>query len=165
MLGRLAPRLVAALLVAGCSSSHPHDLPDGAPSQTPHHGVASVQPVLGSSEYQLPLAARGFGRPRPVEISNGGDGTGIVRGITWTSWGKASSYGYSLTDAMSHAGPGHHRYVVVRAEVHAYDLGTCQGRPAYLRLAVRSAPRPSEALSRRWTPWGQTPFICSDYRH
>jgi hypothetical protein len=151
------------LLTAGCfSSARDAPAPDGGPTAPlhTHRGGAPTAPVLGSSDYQLPLAARGFGHTHPPVISNGGDGTGRVTHIKWTGWGHATSYGYGVTQV-----PLGTAYPKVRAVVRVSDLGTCQRHPAYLRLSIRRAPRPGAPVSHRWRSWGETALICRDYRH
>jgi hypothetical protein len=77
--------------------------------------------------------AEGFGTVRPARIFNGGDPTGLLMNVTWSSWGgstaKGMGTGYyeppNAPVAASTAQP---------ADVEAFDLGTCKGKPAYLRV-------------------------------
>lgn len=67
---------------------------------------------------------------RPAVINNGGDPTGLVTGVTWTTWGRTTADG---NGTGTYVGP---RQSVadgtqVRAMIKAYDLTTCHGRPAY----------------------------------
>jgi len=155
---RSAVGMVALLAAIGCTAggttAPTRQLPE------PHGELATATPVLGSTQYALPMAARGFGRAHPRSFSNGGDGTGWVRRITWTDWGADVAYGHGFTQVYVR-GVG---YPLVRAVVRADDLGACQGRPAYLRLSIRRALRPSSPVSRRWKPWQPSPRICTNWR-
>jgi hypothetical protein len=75
----------------------------------------------------------GFGQVRPTEISLGGDPTGILTGISWQSWGGSQATG---TGTSTYVGPGQ---TVAQgsqqtATVDAFDLGTCNGAPAYQQV-------------------------------
>jgi hypothetical protein len=65
---------------------------------------------------------------RPGGINNGCDPTGIVTGITWTSWngrqarGTGTGWWGEPTVAAGKSEP---------VELLAYDLGECKGHPAY----------------------------------
>lgn len=91
-----------------------------APGRTTAHG-----PALGtiwSSNQQ------GYGMTRPTAFFNGGDPTGLVKNVKWTSWGQAraegdgQSYFPHQSVADSTLEPVH---------VIAFDLGDCHGTPAY----------------------------------
>jgi hypothetical protein len=153
---RPAVGLVTLLVAIGCSGG---TTAARRPLPEPRAEPATATPVLGSKQYELPMAARGFGRAHPRSFSNGGDGTGWVRQITWTDWGARVAYGHGFTQVYARGG-----YPRVRAVVRAYHLGTCQGRPAYLRLSIRRAPQPSAPVSPRWERWQPTPRICTNWR-
>ncbi|SEM60159.1 RNA polymerase sigma factor [Streptacidiphilus jiangxiensis] len=82
-------------------------------------------PVLGRlwSTYQ-----QGFGQVAPVSVFNGGDPTGAIQGMHWTSWGGPQAVGtgtgwYPGTNvANGHPSP---------ARLVASDLGLCDGILAY----------------------------------
>ena len=73
----------------------------------------------------------GYGHVKPRTIFNGGDPTGLVKNITWTSWGgrRAIGNGTSLwvgphqIVAQGHFEKG--------ARIVLFHLGRCHGRPAY----------------------------------
>jgi hypothetical protein len=73
---------------------------------------------------------KGYGQARPSTVFNGGDPTGLVTGISWSSWGGATAIG---TGTAEWVGPN--QYVATGTEetatIVAFDLGTCGGRPAY----------------------------------
>ena len=99
-------------------------------SSTPTAGTA---PTLGVAGAFAPNGV-GFGQVRPTEISLGGDPTGILAGISWQSWGGSQATG---TGTSTYVGPGQ---TVAQgsqqtATVDAYDLGTCNGAPAYQQVA------------------------------
>jgi hypothetical protein len=89
--------------------------------------VPATPPVLG-----VPWAQnqQGYGHVRPGTIFNGGDPTGLVQYVTWSSWGGASAVG---TGTAEYVGPGQSvaAGTPARAEVVAFRLGFCDGRKAY----------------------------------
>jgi len=113
--GRRWLGVAVVLVCAGCASS-------------PGHEQAAV-PTLGRPAGLFAHGA-GFGQVRPPKIFNGGDPTGLVSHITWTSWGGARASGTGMSD---YVGPG--QSVATgsqeRVTVVAFDRGTCHGRPAY----------------------------------
>ena len=88
---------------------------------------SSMPPVLAGpwSSYQT-----GYGHVKPPVINNGGDPTGVVTAIRWTTWGGPRAVG---TGRGSYVGP--HSVVAggsyASAEIVLFHLGTCKGRPAY----------------------------------
>src|SRR5450756_253858 len=86
--------------------------------------------------------ATGYGTVRPSEISSGGDPSGSVSDITWTSWGGAqatgtgtASYGagsYGTCTAWKAAHPGSSETCDQRVPIVAYNLkASCGGHPGY----------------------------------
>jgi hypothetical protein len=83
----------------------------------------------------------GYGTARPSEISSGGDPSGSVSNITWTSWGFAqatgtgtASYGagnYGTCTAWKAAHPGSPEDCSQRVPIVAYSLSDCNGHPGY----------------------------------
>src|SRR5664280_670049 len=84
----------------------------------------------------------GYGTARPSEISSGGDPSGSVSNITWTSWGGAqatgtgtASYGagsYGTCTAWKAAHPGSSETCDQRVPIVAYNLkASCRGHPGY----------------------------------
>jgi hypothetical protein len=60
-------------------------------------------PVLGQPAGDFGVDSRGFGEVRPATVFNGGDPTGLVTGITWSSWGGSTATGTGTSD---YVGPG-----------------------------------------------------------
>jgi hypothetical protein len=94
--------------------------------------TAGTAPTLGVAGAFAPNGV-GFGQVRPTEISLGGDPTGILTDISWQSWGGSQVTG---TGTSTYVGPGQ---TVAQgsqqtATVDAYDLGTCNGAPAYQQV-------------------------------
>jgi hypothetical protein len=107
-----------------------------------YHGV-----VLGST-YFLPGPDRGIGRgtPRPKVIFNGGDPSGVVSKIRWTTWGGKAAIGYGLNPIFK---PGGGYYATpARIELKAVDIGRCyKGSPqSYTKPVARETVRPRD----RW---------------
>ena len=72
----------------------------------------------------------GFGKVKPVTVFNGGDPTGLVRGIKWATWGTPEATGtgiseYVAPNQITAAGKEEPARIV------AFDLGTCSGKYAY----------------------------------
>jgi hypothetical protein len=72
----------------------------------------------------------GFGQVKPVKIFNGGDPTGLVTHVAWTSWGGARAVATGVSD---YVGPGQSVAggTEETATVVAFDLGTCDGTLMY----------------------------------
>ncbi len=75
----------------------------------------------------------GFGAIRPSAIDFNGDPTSFIDRIHWSRWGgrRAVGHGVAGFDWPGFAVADGTRYV--RATVVAFDLGTCDGHPAYRR--------------------------------
>ena len=73
---------------------------------------------------------RGYGTVRPATIDGGGSSTGLVENISWSSWGGPQATG---TGTALWVPPGAPNAAGVRqpANIVAYNLGTCNGKPAY----------------------------------
>ena len=87
-------------------------------------------PVLGAKYSPTSV---GFGEVRPGTVDLGGTGIGIVREIRWDSWGGpmatgSGTAGYATPDQPSVEAKQE------PAKVVAYDLGNCQGEPAYVKV-------------------------------
>jgi hypothetical protein len=130
--------------VAGCQS----DAAAGpAASVTPTQAAATSSPPAAVSSIPAPappssaapvlgrpagVFARGtgFGQVRPPEVDNGGDPTGLVTKITWSSWGGTTATGtgtgtYVAGNQPVAAGTPQ------RATIVAFNLGTCDGKLMY----------------------------------
>jgi hypothetical protein len=125
MVGALAGCATSA--VAGQSSS------DHAGQTVTTQTVANTttQPTLG--RVWGPGGQKGYGQVRPSTIYNGGDESGLAEHIKWASWGGTKAVGYG--EAV-YVGPGQFEYQgkMEPATIVAFDLGSCAGHPAYLRV-------------------------------
>jgi hypothetical protein len=105
---------------------------------------ATAAPTLGQPAGVFTHGA-GFGQVRPARIFNGGDPTGLVTGVTWTSWGGATASGTGTSD---YVGPS--QSVASGSEqpatVVAFDLGTCDGKLMY-RAVEWYFPQHGQAFS------------------
>lgn len=89
---------------------------------------APAGPLLGAhwcGEY-----CPGYGTSEPTEVFNGGDPTGEVSDITWSSWGGAEAKG-SGTSTYVPLGDDVANGYPAPATIVAFDLGTCGDGPAY----------------------------------
>jgi hypothetical protein len=92
-------------------------------------GPASAVPTLGRPAGVF-AHGTGFGQVKPVKIFNGGDPTGLVTHVVWTSWGGARA---AATGVSDYVGPGQSVAggTEETATVVAFDLGTCDGKLMY----------------------------------
>ena len=154
---RLAIATAAACLglaaVAGCSSASPPSTTTAptarataaattAPPTTPAASTPAASPSAqapASPPTAVPTLGQpagdfahgtGFGQVKPARIFNGGDPTGLVTHVVWTSWGGAQAVATGVSD---YVGPG--QSVATGTEepvtVTAFDLGTCDGKLMY----------------------------------
>jgi hypothetical protein len=144
LLALSAPLLAAVLLAATLTSVT---------------AAADNEPVLGSPSHYAP-AGRGWGKPHPGYVFNGGDPSGEVAKLRWRRWGQPAAIGHGVTWLLRpqggyYARPGR---IVLRAE----QLGTCpDGTVAYTRLEFRVAHRPGGPVGRHWHLWAGDGDICS----
>ena len=129
----------AALACAACGSSAPAAATSPAASTSP-----AAVPVLGRSAGDFAHGA-GFGLVKPARIFNGGDPTGLLTHITWTSWGGPDAVGTGQTD---YVGPGQPVAAGTqeRATVRAFRLGSCHGTLMY-RAVEWYFPQHGQAFS------------------
>lgn len=99
--------------------------PTGPASASPQAPV----PTLGQSVGVF-AHGQGFGQVKPTKIFNGGDPTGLVTQVVWSSWGGAQAIATGISD---YVGPG--QTVAGGKEepatVVAFNLGTCDGKLMY----------------------------------
>lgn len=103
--------------------------------------LAAVALIVGAQAFaagQVPVLAgpwssgqQGYGHAKPRTIFNGGDPTGLVRTIHWSSWGGQRATGSGTAEWV-----GPHQTVAAGkfeagATVVLFHLGRCHGRPAY----------------------------------
>jgi hypothetical protein len=113
--------------------------PKATPKATPVTPKPAAVTTLGILDSTLPYQ-KGYGTARPSEISVGGDSSGNVTNITWTSWGGAQATGtgtagygggrYGACTAFKAAHPGVD--CEQRVPIVAYNLkSNCGGHPGY----------------------------------
>lgn len=88
-------------------------------------------PVLGA---QWATYQTGFGTVAPHAVFNGGDPTGELSITSWDSWGGPTALAHGSAEYLA---PGQEVAAGTSepATAEAFDLGTCKGKRAYLRLA------------------------------
>ncbi|WP_076480502.1 hypothetical protein [Williamsia sterculiae] len=86
-------------------------------------GTPTLGKVWASSQ-------QGYGEVRPATVFNGGDPTGLVENITWSSWGGSQATG---TGTGSYEAPGQSvaDSTQQQATIVAFNLGTCDGQLMY----------------------------------
>jgi hypothetical protein len=94
--------------------------------------VAGTVPTLGVKQASTNWGA-GFGAIRPSAINFNGDPTSFISKIRWSSWSGRRAIGHGIAGFVwpGFAVADGTRYVA--ATVVAFDLGTCDGHPAYQR--------------------------------
>lgn len=115
--------------------------------------------VLGGVIYGGSLG-EGWGTPRPHRIFNGGDPSGLISNVHWSSWGGPMARGHGRHALFKPSG-GYYRHTVV-ARLKAKRIGRCEGRRAYLKLLVREPRRPGGPLG-AWHSWSGPRTICEPY--
>lgn len=117
-----------------------------------------MAPVLGAKTLNAPYG-RGWGQPHPGEIFNGGDPSGLVTQITWSSWGDSVAHGTGKNAIFRPQGGYYGKLVTI--QLAAYDLGHCSphGPLAYRKLIVREPSRPGGPIG-HWFLWGGSKTIC-----
>lgn len=87
-------------------------------------------PTLGRAVVPGPISTHGFGTIRPVAIDFGGDSSGVVEHITWSTWSGTEALGTGMAEYV-----GPHQSIAegsqLTATVVAFKLGTCGAGPAY----------------------------------
>ncbi len=143
-----------ALAVGGCSSATPPAV-SSSPSPTATASATAVsQPTASAGTATVPAASpsaspagvptlgqlagdfaqgQGFGQVKPARIFNGGDPTGLVTNVVWSSWGAAQA---TATGTAEYVGPNQSvaQGTEESATVVAFDLGTCDGKYMYQAL-------------------------------
>lgn len=95
----------------------------------PSTGATTPAPTLGRLAGVF-AQGQGFGQVEPSKIFNGGDPTGLVSKITWSSWGGATATGSGTSTYVAANQP----VAAGRpqpATIVAFDLGTCHGKLMY----------------------------------
>jgi hypothetical protein len=90
-------------------------------------------PLILGATVGVPWAPNqeGYGGVRPDAIFNGGDSSGSITKIQWSSWGRAQAIGQGtalyIPPSATSAADGR----LEQATVVAYDLGPCAGATRY----------------------------------
>lgn len=117
--------------------------------------IASANVVLGAQAFAP--NGKGWGTAEPAEIFNGGDPSGLITEVRWTSWGGATARGVGRNPIFKPHGGYYRKAVAIRLK--ASGLGRCAGQPAYTRLSVREPKRPGGPLG-PWRSWSGAASIC-----
>jgi hypothetical protein len=98
-----------------------------SPPPTPPPAAA---PTLGQPAGDFAHGSSGFGQVKPAKIFNGGDPTGLVTNVVWSSWGGAQA---TATGSSEYVGPNQSvaQGTEETATVVAFNLGTCDGKLMY----------------------------------
>jgi hypothetical protein len=98
-----------------------------SPPPTPPPAAAAT---LGQPAGDFAHGSSGFGQVKPSKIFNGGDPTGLVTKVVWSSWGGAQA---TATGTSDYVGPNQSvaQGTEQSATVVAFNLGTCDGKLMY----------------------------------
>ena len=118
--------------------------------------AAASNLVLGSAAF-AGTGGEGWGTSLPAKIFNGGDPSGLVKEIQWTSWGGRTAIGYGLGWIFKPAGGYYNRPLLV--ELRAESLGHCGSQRAYTQLAIRTPSKPEAPLG-SWHLWSEAKSLC-----
>jgi hypothetical protein len=127
--------LIGALGLAGCSAGQTttpttSSGTSSASSTTTTTATVSRVPTLGRLAGDF-AQGKGWGKVKPSEIYNGGDPTGLVQHVVWTSWGGPKAVGTGMSDYVA-ANEDVAEGTQERATVVAFILGTsCDGKLMY----------------------------------
>jgi hypothetical protein len=125
-----APNALASPVASVSSAPSAPPAPSTSASPQPSAAAAAAVPTLGRLAGIFAQGGQGFGQVKPAKIFNGGDPTGLVTGITWSTWGGPQATGSGMSD---YVGPnqsvasGTQKPVTVVA----FKLGTCHGTLMY----------------------------------
>lgn len=149
---RFTPLKAISLLLLVCALS-------GVLAVTTASGAARV--VLGSAAFAGPNG-EGWGTAKPTKIFNGGDPSGLVTRIHWTSWGGSSAIGYGLNAIFKPHG-GYYSHLA-QIELRAHGLSRCSstGPRAYTQLSFRVPSYPGGPLG-GWMSWSGAKNICKSF--
>jgi hypothetical protein len=119
----------------------------GAHNQQARRHVAGV-----GIQHSFGKHSEGWGTVRPSRLFNGGDGSGDIFKITWSSWGGAVATGQGKNSIFSPKG-GYYRHPV-RILLRAKDPTACgaSGALDYKHLYFREPRRPHGPLG-KWKIW------------
>lgn len=106
------------------------------------------------------MSSDGLGEVRPRTIDFGGNSTGVVDGVSWSTWGGVTAQGRG-TASFVPAGQANAGGIPTRATVRAYGLTTCDGHPAY-RNVTWWFPSKGETLKSVQAAGGQTFNLCNE---
>jgi len=121
------------------TASSPSTGPTTGPTSVPATGPTTGPTTPPSSPAAVPTLGQlagdfahgqGFGQVKPAKIFNGGDPTGLVTHVTWSSWGGPRA---QATGTSEYVGPNQSVATgrPATATVIAFDLGTCDGKLMY----------------------------------
>jgi len=115
--------------------------------------------VLGGAVYGGEHG-EGWGTAHPKTIYNGGDPSGLISNVHWSSWGGAVARGHGRNSIFKPHG-GYYRHQVT-IQLKTKRIGRCEGRRAYLKLFVREPRNPGGPLG-PWLSWSGQRTICEPY--
>jgi len=100
------------------------------PTPTPSPAAPAAAATLGQPAGVFAHGSSGFGQVKPAKIFNGGDPTGLVTNVVWSSWGGAQA---TATGTSDYVGPNQSvaQGTEQTATVVAFNLGTCDGKLMY----------------------------------
>jgi hypothetical protein len=143
---------VGATIVTTAAEATQHAAP-------PAVAGASRQPTLG-----VPGAygsqGRGWGKVKPHTLYNGGDISGLITHIHWTSWGGAETHGKGKNAIIKPHGGYYRRPVTIKLTATKLKVCRSTGKSAYSTLIAQEPGRPGGPERKPFT-WSHT--LCKKY--
>jgi len=127
--------------------------------RTTYRLLTTADVVLGGVVYGGEHG-EGWGTSNPETIYNGGDPSGLISDVHWSSWGGAVARGHGRNSIFKPHG-GYYRHQVT-IQLKAERIGSCEGRSAYLKLFIRAPRKPGGPLG-PWRSWSGPRTICEPY--
>jgi hypothetical protein len=125
-----APNALASPVASVSSVPSVPSSPGTSASPQTSAAAAAAVPTLGRLAGVFAPGGQGFGQVKPAKIFNGGDPTGLVTGLTWSSWGGPQATGTGVSDYVG-AGQSVATGTQKPVTVVAFKLGTCHGTQMY----------------------------------
>jgi hypothetical protein len=114
--------------------------------------------VIGAKAFAGPQG-EGWGTSRPGTLFNGGDPSGMISKIHWSSWGGKTASGVGLNSIFKPHGGYYNKQVHI--QLRATDLGRCtaKGPLAYRKLMAREPSKPG-GKDGKWFSWSGKGTLC-----
>lgn len=128
-------------------------VPGAASAARPRSVGTGASPVVGIGiRHSFGRHSSGWGTVKPSHLYNGGDPSGDISKINWSSWGGEVAVGRGKNSIFSPKGGYYRRPATIK--LRAKDPAPCgsSGRVAYHHLYVSEPHKPGGSFG-RWRIW------------